>query len=67
MPKSLDKNITTLNGIRHATQHLNGENQIYVQLTGYNDDDSALIEITEIQMVLPKDENEEAYLVFRCK
>lgn len=67
MPKSLDMNITTLKGVRHATKDLNGENQIYVQLTGHGDDDSALIEITEIQMVLPKNENEESYLVLRCK
>ena len=67
MPKSLDSTITTLKGLRHATKELNGENQIYVQLTGHGDDDSALVEITEVQMILPKDEEDESYLVLRCK
>ena len=40
---------------------------MYIQLTRLGDDDSALIEITEIQMVLSKEENEKPYLVLRCK
>ena len=67
MSKTLDNNITTIKNFRHATSSLNEELQMYIQLTRLGDDDSALIEITEIQMVLSKEENEKPYLVLRCK
>jgi hypothetical protein len=67
MPKSLDQNITTVGNLQHATKPLNKSLQMYVQLTGLGDDDSALIEITELQLVLPKKEGDDSYLVLRCK
>ena len=65
--KELDETITTLENFRHATNGLSDRTQMYVQLTGYGDDDSALIEITEVQMILPKTSSEDPYLVLRCK
>jgi hypothetical protein len=67
MSKELDTTITTIGHFRHATKSLNGEMQIYMQNTGNGVDDSALVEITEIQLTLPKNENDEAYLILRCK
>lgn len=68
MPKkSLDETITTIKGFKHATQGISEDLQMYVQLTGLGDDDSALIEITELQVVLPKHEGDDTYLVLRCK
>jgi len=67
MPKSLDTSITTIKNFKHATKDLKESMQIFVQLTGHGDDDSALIEITEIQAILPKDDNADTYLVLRSK
>ena len=67
MPKSLDSTITTVGNFRHATKDINPHLQIYVQLTGQGDDDSALIEITELQLILQKKEDDDSYLVLRCK
>lgn len=67
MPRNLDSTITTIGNLEHATKGLNKSLQMYVQLTGQGDDDSALIEITEVQMILPKNDEEGSYLVLRCK
>jgi hypothetical protein len=67
MSKKLDDNITTIEHFRHATKSLNGDMQMYIQNTGNGYDDSALVEITEMQLILPKKETEDAYLVLRCK
>jgi len=67
MPKQLDTTITTIGHFRHATKSLNSDLQIYMQNTGNGVDDSALVEITEIQLVLPKTEEDKAYMVLRCK
>lgn len=67
MPKSLDSEITTIKNFKHATRGISEDLQMYVQLTGLGDDDSALIEITELQIVLAKKEDDDAYLVLRCK
>jgi len=67
MSRSLDSEITTIGNFNHATNGLNKNLQMYVQLTGLGDDDSALIEITELQVVLPKKDDDDSYLVLRCK
>ena len=67
MSRQLDKTITTITNFRHATDTLDGELQIYVQKTGREDDDSALVETTEVQLVLPKNVDEKSYLVLRSK
>ncbi len=66
MDKQLDTTITTLKNFRHATKELQGKVQIYAQLDIINGDSSALIELTEVQLILAKNENEEPYLVLRC-
>ena len=66
MSKKLDQSITTIKNFRHATEHLNGNIQMYIQLDkDIYTPNSDLIEITEVQLVLPKDENEASYLVLR--
>ena len=65
--KSLDETITTLGNFRVATEKLHDGTQMFVQLTGHGDDDSALIEVTEMQLVLPKHRDDEPYLILRCK
>lgn len=67
MPKPLDSDITTIGNFQHATKGLPKDMQIYVQLTGQGFDDSALIEITEIQAILPKKDEDDTYLVLRSK
>lgn len=66
MGKELDKEITTLRNFRVATNGLKGELQMYIQTNSPGDNPSALIEITEVQLVLSKHEDEESYLVLRC-
>jgi len=67
MSKKLDDTITTIKDFKFATRCIDERSQIFVQLTGLGDDDSTLIEITELQLVLPKNETEAPYLVLRCK
>ena len=66
MGKQLDKTITTLGNMRHATRDLKDDIQMYIQPNDLHGDASALTEITEVQLVLPKEEDEEPYLVLRC-
>lgn len=66
MGKGLDKSITTLTDFRFATQTLDGELQMYIQVSNANADLSALIEVTELQVNLAKNKDEEAFLVLRC-
>jgi hypothetical protein len=65
MTKKLDQEITTLDNFRHSTKDLNGNLQMFVQNTHYDDDSGALIEITEVQLILPKTSEEEPFLVLR--
>jgi len=67
MSRNLDSEITTIKNFKHATQGISEDLQMYVQLTGLGDDDSTLIEITELQVVLPKKDGDDSYLVLRCK
>jgi hypothetical protein len=64
--KKLDENITTLKNFRHATQTFSGDIQIYVQVNEPGGEPSALIEVTEIMMNLPKNESDEPYIILRC-
>jgi len=66
MAKTLDKNITTLTDFRFATEALTGELQMYIQVSSANADLSALIEVTELQVNLAKNKDDEAFLVLRC-
>lgn len=61
--KKLDETITTVRDFVTATKHINPDAQIYVQL----DEDSALIEITELLLRLPKYEYQLPYLILRAK
>jgi len=66
MSKKLDQSITTIKNFRHATSHLNGDIQIYIQIDhDIHTSNSTLIEITEVQLVLPKNDNEASYLLLR--
>ena len=67
MDKKIDETITTLKDFKHATDWLNPEAQIYVQVNGQYGDDSVLIEITEVLLRLPKNEKETPYLILRTK
>lgn len=63
MTEKLDREITTVGDFRFATQSIVDEKtQLYVQL----DNSSSLIEITEIQLNLPKTKNQKPFLVLRC-
>lgn len=64
MSKKLDETITTIENFRTATKHINGNIQMYVQLS---EDDSNLIEVTEVQLVLPKMDFEQPTLILRCR
>ncbi len=63
----LDGSITTVSQFKHAIKDVFGGAQMFVQLTGHGDDDSALVEITEVFLNLPKYKEEEPYVVLRCK
>jgi hypothetical protein len=65
MSKKLDTEITTLGNFNHATKDISKSIQMYVQMTHFNEDTGALLEITEVQLVLPKSIEEEPFLVLR--
>jgi hypothetical protein len=62
--KNLDETITTLGDFRHATKSLKDGIQIYIQEVG--EDLQPLIEVTEIQLILPKKIGDEPFIVLRC-
>ncbi len=63
----LDDSIITVSQFKHAIRGVFDGAQMFVQLTGHGDDDSALVEITEVFLNLPKYKEEEPYVVLRCK
>ena len=65
--RELDENITTVGNFSHATKDIPDSTQIYVQMTGPEYNDSVLIEVTEIQHVLPKMQGGDSYVILRCK
>ena len=62
MGKKLDQTITTLKDFRYATRDIKDEVQLYVQLP----DETSLIEITEVQINLAKNEEESEFLILKC-
>jgi hypothetical protein len=67
MAKKLDNKITSLKDFRYATKELKGDTQIFVSVSHPFDDPSVLIEVTEVEMILPKNEDEKAYLILRAR
>ena len=68
MKKELDKSISTLGNFRNATKGLSGKMQLYIQAGGGGFvDSSVLVEVTEIQMNLPKNNDDSQYLILRCR
>jgi hypothetical protein len=63
--KKLDESITTIRNFEHAVKGLSKDMQIYIQ-DAFNDN-SALVEITEIQVILPKTDQEEPFIVLRAR
>jgi len=63
--KKLDESITTIKNLRYATQDVPDSTQLYVQFMTASGDWSSLIEVTEIQLNLPKDKNDVPMLILR--
>ena len=64
MSKKIDETITTIENFNHATKSINPQTKMYVQLVGEELGD--LVEITEIQLVLPKTFEDKPYLILRA-
>jgi hypothetical protein len=60
--KKLDRTITTIQDFKKATEILNPNLQLYTE-----DVDGILTEVTEILMVLSKEEGENPYIILRCR
>lgn len=63
---NLDEEIVTIEDFLHAVQSITPKAQMFVQDCSPNGDDTALIEITEIMVRLPKKPDETPYLILRC-
>jgi hypothetical protein len=66
MGKTIDETITTLGDFRHATRDLKDNIQLFIQDIQLGETSGPLVEVTEIQLILPKNENDTACLVLRC-
>jgi hypothetical protein len=64
--KQLDKTITTIKNFNYSIKGIPEDTQMYIQVTGPEYNDSALIEITEVQLNLPKDADDVPTLILRC-
>jgi len=54
----LNSTITTVEDLKFALKNVNPKTQIYARI-----DDGTLIEITDILCVLPKNNNDEPYII----
>ena len=63
MGKELDTTITTLGNFRNATKLLLDDLQLYVNI----EDSGPLIEVTDVQLVLPKEKDDESYIILRAR
>ena len=65
MAKEMDKEITTIRDFNIATRGLSDSIQMYVQRVSHGELEP-LQEITEVQLVLPKKEDDKPYLILRA-
>lgn len=66
MEKKIDKHITTLGDFRYATKDLKDSIQLYIQDVNFREGVGPLVEVTEIQLMLPKKFTEDPYIILRC-
>lgn len=63
MLKNYDVTITTVGDLQYALEDVKDDVKLYAE--DYNTE--TLVEITEIFLVLPKNEKEDPYVVLRCR